>query len=50
MIFLALFEAHDIFGIAESWAGFEKFDVRGKINYVKGRGRTAKFGRNPYFT
>jgi hypothetical protein len=27
--FLALLEAHDIFGIAESWAGFKKFDVRG---------------------
>jgi hypothetical protein len=45
--FLALLAAHDIFGIAESWAGFEKFDVRGYTGYVKGRGRIEKFGRNP---
>jgi hypothetical protein len=45
--FLALLEANDIFGIAESWAGFEKLDVRGCISYVKGRGRIAKFGGNP---
>jgi hypothetical protein len=39
--FLALLAAHDIFGIAGSWAGFEKFDVRGYTGYVKGRGRIA---------
>jgi hypothetical protein len=42
--FLALLAAHDVFGITESWAGFEKSDVRGYVGYVKGRGKIAKFG------
>jgi hypothetical protein len=37
--FLALLAACDIFGIAEIWAGFDKFDVGGCISYVKGRGK-----------
>jgi hypothetical protein len=46
--FLALPAAHDIFGIPESWTGFEKLDVRGHTCYVKGRSRIAKFCRNSW--
>jgi hypothetical protein len=38
---------HDIFGIAESWAGLEVFEINGFISYSKGRSRVAKLGRNP---
>jgi hypothetical protein len=37
---------HDLFGTAESWAGFEDFGINGYISYSKGRSKTAKFGRN----
>jgi hypothetical protein len=34
--FLALLKANGIFGITESWAGFQKFDVRDYISMLKG--------------
>jgi hypothetical protein len=45
--FLDVLWKHDIFGIAESWAGLEVFEINGFISFSKGRTKVAKFGRNP---
>jgi hypothetical protein len=42
-----MFSNHNIFGIAESWAGLEVNDINGFIIFIKGRTKVAKFGRNP---
>jgi hypothetical protein len=38
---------HEIFGIAESWAGLEVYEINGFISFSKGRTKVTKFGRNP---
>jgi hypothetical protein len=45
--FLDVLCYHDIFGIAESWAGLEVYEIKGFNSYSKGRSKVAKFGRNP---
>jgi hypothetical protein len=42
-----MFSNHDIFGIAECWAGLEVYEINGFICFSKGRTKVAKFGRNP---
>ena len=36
-----------MFGIAESWAELEKYEIRGYQSYNKSRCKITKFGRNP---
>jgi hypothetical protein len=38
---------HDIFGITESWAGQEVYEINGFISFSKGRTKVTKFGTNP---
>jgi hypothetical protein len=44
--FLDLLKAN-VFGLAESWARFETYNMEGYTRYIKGRNKTAKFGRKP---
>jgi hypothetical protein len=45
--FLHVLWNHDIFGIAESWAGLEVYEINGFISFSKGRTKVEKFRRNP---
>jgi hypothetical protein len=45
--FLHLLKTNYVFGSAESWAGFETYDVKGYTSYIKEMNKTARFGRNP---
>jgi hypothetical protein len=45
--FLDVLWNHDIFGIAECWAGLEVYEINGFISFSKGRTKVAEFGRNP---
>jgi hypothetical protein len=38
-----MFSNHDIFGIADSWAGLEVYEINGFIIFSKGRTKVAKF-------
>jgi hypothetical protein len=44
---LGLLKSNDICGLAESWAGFETYNMKGYTSYIKERNKTARFGRNP---
>jgi hypothetical protein len=45
--FLDVLWDHDIFWIAESWAGLEVYEINGFISFLKGRTKVTKFGWNP---
>jgi hypothetical protein len=36
-----------VFGLVESWARFETYNIKGYNSYIKGRNKTARLGRNP---
>jgi hypothetical protein len=44
--FLDLRKTIDVCGLAESWARFEIDNMKGYTSYIKGRNKTARFGRN----
>jgi hypothetical protein len=44
--FLDLFKTNYVFGLAESWSGFETYRIKGYTSYIKGKNKTARFGRN----
>jgi hypothetical protein len=45
--FLDLLKTNDVFGLVESWAGFEVCNIKGYTSYIKERNKIARFGRNP---
>jgi hypothetical protein len=45
--FLDVLWDHDIFGIADSWAGLEVYEINVFISFSKGRTKVTKSGRNP---
>jgi hypothetical protein len=45
--FLDSLRKNDVFGLAESWAEFETYKIKGYTSYIKGSNKTARFGRNP---
>jgi hypothetical protein len=46
MDFLDVLKANDVFGLAENWAGFETYNIKGYTSCIKGRNKTARFRRN----
>jgi hypothetical protein len=45
--FLDLLKTNYAFGLAESSTGFETYNIKGYTSYIKGRNKTASFGRTP---
>jgi hypothetical protein len=44
--FSDLLQTNHVFDLAESWAGFETYNIKGYTSYIKGRNEITRFRRN----